>query len=325
MNTSESVPAQTALSRPHQDEGAASSGLVIALEAVGRDPPPPPRRPGGHRHRWRRLDRRPPGTLRLGHYAAARWRPATGEAPALAELFIGGEGLALGAVDVLGTLLHEAAHGVVFTRAIQGHQPRWDVPQRPLQAAGGGARPADRPSPRDRLVDDHRPGPDHRRLRRPGQAQLHAAIVHVRDSEHQVRPTGPGGTAGDGEESGEAGETTGSRSAPPTPAAARRRGGCAWRRPCTPWRRCSAAPASSRLPSTRRTARGGARSTSNPDRPSSAISRDSAPLEATPCRRGVDCLTGRKRRIATTRQPRLQATLPLVPLRSACKMKGYVS
>src|SRR3954454_25158467 len=64
----------------------------------------------------------PRGTLRLGHYAHARWRPTTtaGEAPAaVAELFIGGEGLAHGAVNVLGTLLHEAAHGVAVTRGVK--------------------------------------------------------------------------------------------------------------------------------------------------------------------------------------------------------------
>ena len=37
----------------------------------------------------------------------------------LPELFVGGEGLARGGRDVLGTLLHEAAHGVASTRSIQ--------------------------------------------------------------------------------------------------------------------------------------------------------------------------------------------------------------
>jgi hypothetical protein len=61
-----------------------------------------------------------PGTLRLGHYAHARWRPAeAGETPAVAELFIGGEGLGREAASVLGTLLHEAAHGLAATRGIK--------------------------------------------------------------------------------------------------------------------------------------------------------------------------------------------------------------
>lgn len=60
-----------------------------------------------------------PGVLRLGHFAAARWRPASGDASALGELFVGGEGLAEGPVDVLATLLHEAAHGLATTRKIK--------------------------------------------------------------------------------------------------------------------------------------------------------------------------------------------------------------
>lgn len=61
-----------------------------------------------------------PGAVTLGHFAGSRW-VTTGEAGrrSVAELFIGGEGLALGAVNVLGTLLHEAAHGVAHTRKIQ--------------------------------------------------------------------------------------------------------------------------------------------------------------------------------------------------------------
>ncbi len=101
--------------------GAASSGLVIALEAV-----------------WAEIRRRhpdvpvvivtvtvgagsigaSPGTLRLGHYAAARWRPAT-DRPRRSRTVHRRRSLALGAVDVLGTLLHQAAHGVAFTRAIK--------------------------------------------------------------------------------------------------------------------------------------------------------------------------------------------------------------
>src|SRR6266700_2169878 len=56
------------------------------------------------------------GELKLGHFADRRWTVTTAERP---ELFVGGEGLAAGAVEVLGTLLHEAAHGLAATRGIQ--------------------------------------------------------------------------------------------------------------------------------------------------------------------------------------------------------------
>jgi hypothetical protein len=54
--------------------------------------------------------------LKLGHFAAERWQQASTRLP---ELFIGGEGLAGGARGVLGTLLHEGAHGVASVREIQ--------------------------------------------------------------------------------------------------------------------------------------------------------------------------------------------------------------
>ena len=54
--------------------------------------------------------------LKLGHFAAERWQQADTRMP---ELFIGGEGLAKGARDVLGTLLHEGAHGVASVREIK--------------------------------------------------------------------------------------------------------------------------------------------------------------------------------------------------------------
>ncbi len=57
-----------------------------------------------------------PGLVKLGHYAHARWAVQGDERP---EVLVGGEGLARGAVDVLGTLLHEAAHGVARQRDVQ--------------------------------------------------------------------------------------------------------------------------------------------------------------------------------------------------------------
>lgn len=55
--------------------------------------------------------------LRLGHFAASRW--VRGDDSELHELFIGGEGLQRSAIEVLGTLLHEAAHGIAHSRGIQ--------------------------------------------------------------------------------------------------------------------------------------------------------------------------------------------------------------
>lgn len=60
----------------------------------------------------------PAGQLRLGHFAEHRW-VNPGDPAGLAELFVGGEGLAEGPRGVLETLLHEAAHGMAAMRKIQ--------------------------------------------------------------------------------------------------------------------------------------------------------------------------------------------------------------
>lgn len=57
-----------------------------------------------------------PGQARFGHFAAARWQR---EDESLPELFVSGEGLQRGAAAVLGTLLHEAAHGIANVREIK--------------------------------------------------------------------------------------------------------------------------------------------------------------------------------------------------------------
>lgn len=54
--------------------------------------------------------------MKLGHFAADRWM--RGE-DSVHELFVGGEGLQRGAVGVLGTLLHEAAHSAATARGIK--------------------------------------------------------------------------------------------------------------------------------------------------------------------------------------------------------------
>lgn len=51
-----------------------------------------------------------------GHFAENTWQR---DKETVHEVFISGEGLARGAVDTFGTLLHEAAHGIANTRDIQ--------------------------------------------------------------------------------------------------------------------------------------------------------------------------------------------------------------
>ena len=55
--------------------------------------------------------------VRLGHFTAERWQAK--QPGALAEIFVGGEGLVRGARRVLATLLHEAAHGLAHKRGIK--------------------------------------------------------------------------------------------------------------------------------------------------------------------------------------------------------------
>ena len=64
------------------------------------------------------------GDLTLGHFAPYRWVRGEYE---MHELFVGGEGLQRGAANVLGTLLHEAAHGLAVARDIKdtSRQGRW--------------------------------------------------------------------------------------------------------------------------------------------------------------------------------------------------------
>jgi hypothetical protein len=55
--------------------------------------------------------------LRLGHFAAGRRQ--TDQPGTIAEIFVGGEGLARGATPVLATLLHEAAHALADKRQLK--------------------------------------------------------------------------------------------------------------------------------------------------------------------------------------------------------------
>ena len=81
--------------RTHHPDGP----QVVIVVASGSDP------------RSRRLN--------LGHFAAGRWQLTSPDAPTdRAEVLVSGEGLQRGPVDVLGTLLHEAAHGLAYARKV---------------------------------------------------------------------------------------------------------------------------------------------------------------------------------------------------------------
>ena len=54
--------------------------------------------------------------LNLGHFAAHRWQVHGSDHH---EVLVGGEGLHRGAQEVLGTLLHEAGHGLAQARGVQ--------------------------------------------------------------------------------------------------------------------------------------------------------------------------------------------------------------
>ncbi len=57
--------------------------------------------------------------LNLGHFAAGRSQPTSlDQSTDRAEVLVSGEGLHRGPVDVLGTLLHEAAHGLAHARKV---------------------------------------------------------------------------------------------------------------------------------------------------------------------------------------------------------------
>lgn len=57
------------------------------------------------------------GRMTWGHFAAVRWGDSDGNR--LHELFVSGEGMARGAEETLGTLLHEAAHCIAHVREIK--------------------------------------------------------------------------------------------------------------------------------------------------------------------------------------------------------------
>ena len=86
--------------------------------------PRPASRPSPGRDR-RRLRQRPRSRrLNLGHFAAGRWQLTSPDAPTdRPEVLVSGEGLQRGPIDVLGTLLHEAAHGLAYARKVSDTSP----------------------------------------------------------------------------------------------------------------------------------------------------------------------------------------------------------
>jgi hypothetical protein len=70
-------------------------------------------------------------SLTLGHFAASRW--VRGEA-SVHEFFIGGEGLERGPRETLGTMLHEAAHGMAQVRGIKDTSRQGRYHNREFQA-----------------------------------------------------------------------------------------------------------------------------------------------------------------------------------------------
>jgi hypothetical protein len=64
--------------------------------------------------------RRRGAPLRLGQFAAARWRPADGR---VGEVMLSGEGLTRPAPEVFGTLLHEGGPRARARARDPGHEP----------------------------------------------------------------------------------------------------------------------------------------------------------------------------------------------------------
>ena len=87
------------LSCKQQVGGSSPAASPVIVVASGSDP------------RSRRLS--------LGHFAAGRWQLTSPDAITdRPEVLVSGEALQRGPVDVLGTLLHEAAHGLAHARKL---------------------------------------------------------------------------------------------------------------------------------------------------------------------------------------------------------------
>lgn len=87
---------------------------------------------------------RPSGPMKWGHFVDSQWQHGT---DVLSEVLVSGEGLARTVDEVLETLLHEATHGVAFTRQVQdtSRQGRWHNRRFATIAAELGLTPAQAP------------------------------------------------------------------------------------------------------------------------------------------------------------------------------------
>jgi hypothetical protein len=80
-------------------------------------------------------------------------------------VLVSGEGLQRGPVDVLGTLLHEAAHGLAYARKVSDTSRQGRYHNRRYATLAGELGLEVGPPPADWLVGDQRPRPHRRPLR----------------------------------------------------------------------------------------------------------------------------------------------------------------
>jgi Ribonuclease G/E len=138
---------------------AAASRLVAALEhawtAIRTQHPEVPQvvivvASGSDPTRSRRLN--------LGHFAAGRWQLTDPNQPTdRPEVLVSGEGLQRGPVEVLGTLLHEAAHGLAYVRKVSDTSRQGRYPQPAVCRPRSGARPGGRRPGSHRMVGHQHP------------------------------------------------------------------------------------------------------------------------------------------------------------------------
>jgi hypothetical protein len=96
--------------------------------------------------------------LNLGHFAAGRWQLTSPDQPGdRAEVLVSGEGLQRGPVDVLGTLLHEAAHGLAHVRKLSDTSRQGRYHNRLGGCAWSSGRSDPTTARRDALVAIRRP------------------------------------------------------------------------------------------------------------------------------------------------------------------------
>ena len=89
---------------------------------------------------------------RWGHHAPGRWN-VNGQQ--YAEVMISGEGLRRTPEDVLGTLLHEAAHALAHARGIKDTSRQGRYHNKHFKTLAEAARPGRRARPAQRLVRHH--------------------------------------------------------------------------------------------------------------------------------------------------------------------------